>query len=112
MMKKLFTLTFILMVMLSFSSSALAQQDGDNTLFGVPEIRLYLDDSIKTSSVGRGICFVPASERLDGEELANILVTQYGYGGGVYVFKQIARNSLQFKLVWHSKFNKPNRSDY
>ena len=109
-MKRLSAFIFIVMVMSSFSS--FAQQDGNNNLFGVPGIQLFESDSIVTSSVGRSMCYVPASEKLDGEELANIIVTDYGFGGRVHVFKQIHKNSLGFKLVWTSKSKSPNRSDY
>jgi hypothetical protein len=98
-MKKIFT---ILAVLVCLSSFAFSQQDGDNSLWGIPKISLAMNnvDTLK-SLASRAIAFIPGPNSLDGDDLADIIVTDWLYGR-VYVFEQVSKTSLEFKLVWTS----------
>lgn len=105
-MKKVVTLSFILLILFSFNS--FAQQDGNNKLFGVPKISLGIKGTDTIVAVaGRSIEFVPGPNSLDGDDLADIIIPDYNKGGRVHVFEQVAKNSLEFKLVWSSPALKP-----
>jgi hypothetical protein len=98
-MKKLVTVVFIFMC---FSTILFAQKDGDNTLFGIPKINLgYSTVDTAAPLAGRAIVVIPGPKSLDGDDLTDIIVTDYNYGR-VHVFEQVAKNSLDFKLVWSS----------
>ena len=94
-MKRIFTLLFFSMIILSYF--ALAQ----TPIYGLRDISL---DTSLVHSDARSVLYVPASEKLDGDELANIIVPTYKGAGGFYVFKQVAKNSLQFKVVYTTPF--------
>ena len=55
------------------------------------------------TDVGRDVMIVPGPNSLDGDNLADLVVTDYQGSGRVHVFEQSATNSLVFNLVWTSK---------
>jgi hypothetical protein len=104
-MKKVVTLSFLLLFIFSFNAFA---QDGNNKLFGVPNLSKYKSTVDSSTDGGRSICFIPGPNSLDGDALADIVSVDYIDGGNVCVFEQVALNSLEFKLVWKSKKLKLN----
>jgi hypothetical protein len=106
-MKKHLTIISMLLFITSFAYS---QQDGDNTLWGLPKISLGMKGADTVPALaGRAIAFVPGPNSLDGDDLADIIATDYNTGR-VFVFEQAAKNSLDFKLVWASPNKKPKWS--
>lgn len=104
-MKQIVTIAKLLsLACVIFTSTAISQvADGVNK-FGVTTLSPGVKgtDSLGTD-IGRDIVIVPSPGSLDGDNLTDIVVTDYEGGGRVHVFEQESAGSLKFNLVWTSK---------
>ncbi|MBI2619090.1 MAG: T9SS type A sorting domain-containing protein [Ignavibacteriales bacterium] len=78
--------------------------DGTNQFELIPPTR-GINETIGVTTgrlAGRDLIIVPGPNSLDGDDLADIVVTDYARGGTIHVFEQVNPSSLQFQLVYSS----------
>ncbi len=98
---------FVLFLSVLFLTNTMRGQVSGNVPDGTNRFTLSgsnarADSINSTFEVGRDIFLVEGPNSLDGDNLADLVVTDYRNGGRVLVFEQDSKSSLNFHLVFKS----------